>query len=152
MATEHQRSDLSAVLVEEVMTAAVITVDTQHPVGRARELMLGLRIHGLPVTDDDGAVVGIVTAADLVEEWPFGEPVETVMSRHVQTIEAEATAQEAATRMLADRIHHLVVTRDGVPVGLASSLDLLEAFVTQEQRRAHDWLLAEPEPAREAGP
>lgn len=128
-------SDPSPVFIEDVMTAAVVSLEPSTPVGRARDLMLGLGIHGLPVIDDRGAVIGLVTGSDLVEQWPHGEPVETVMSRRLVTIEAGATAVEGAEKMLEAGVHHLLAIRDGAPAGVVSSLDLLKAFVTQHQRR-----------------
>ncbi len=115
----------SVLTVESLMITGVITVNPDDTVGRARELMLGLRIHGLPVIDRLGVVVGFVTSSDLVEEWPFGEPIEAVMSSPVHTVEVDAPVAEAAQRMLDERIHHLVVTRKRRPVGLVSSFDLL---------------------------
>ena len=115
--------------VEDFTTTGVVSIDPDHTVGRARELMLGLGIHGLPVVDDEGTVVGIITSTDLVEEWPPGEPVSTMMSKRVQAVDLHAPVAEAARVMLAEKIHHLLVTRNGEPVGVVSSFDLLRALV-----------------------
>ncbi|MGF1598007.1 MAG: HPP family protein [Acidimicrobiales bacterium] len=111
--------------VGELMSSDVVSIDDHAATGRARELMLGLGVHGLPVVDRRGSVVGIVTSADLVEEWPSGEPVSTIMRRRVVTIERSRPVSEAAGRMLEARLHHLVVTEQGRPTGILSSFDLL---------------------------
>lgn len=114
------------------MTVGVVSIDLHGTVGRARELMLGLGVHGLPVVDGEQAVVGFVTSAELVEEWPFGEPVSTIMSARVHCVDASATIAEGAQRMLDERVHHLLVTRDGEPVGIISSFDMLHALITAD--------------------
>lgn len=118
-------ADLTATMVGDLMVAGVVSLNPDDTIGRARELMLGLGIHGLPVVDQVGVVVGFVTSSDLVEEWPFGEPVSTIMSRRVHAVETSNTVAEAAARMLDERVHHLVVNRGGRPVGVISSFDLL---------------------------
>ena len=113
--------------VSELMTADLVTIETSDTVGRARDLMVGLGVHALPVLED-GVAVGIVTSADLVEEWPAGEPLTTMMSRSVRLVEPTATASEAAAIMRDDRIHHLVVVEGATPVGILSTFDLLQVL------------------------
>lgn len=121
----QQQLELAGMTVEALMTSGVVTIDPDDTVGRARELMLGLGIHCLPVVDAMGSVCGFITSSDLVEEWPFGEPVEAIMSRRVHAVEATALLSEAARRMIDEHVHHLLVNRDGRPVGIISSFDLL---------------------------
>lgn len=121
-------TDRSSQVVRDYLTADLITLGSTDPVSRARDLMLGLGFHGLPVVDD-GSVVGIVTSADLVEEWPQGEPIATIMSRAVRLVDADAPISVAAELMRGESIHHLVVMdRDGL-AGILSSFDLLAALV-----------------------
>ena len=110
------------------MSDGIVSIEPATTVGRARELMLGLGIHCLPVVDVAEAVVGFVTSSDLVEEWPFGEPVTTIMSARVHSVDAAASVAECARRMLAERVHHLLVTDNGEPVGVVSSFDMLTAL------------------------
>ena len=117
--------------VGELMTADVITIGPKDEIGRARDLILGLGVHALPVVEDD-MVVGIVTSADLVEEWPSVEIVETLMVRSVRLVDVQATAAEAAEAMLAESIHHLVVVDGATPVGILSSFDLLRVLTQDE--------------------
>jgi len=52
--------------VADVMTSRVVTVTPGTPILAAARLMLAHKISGLPVLDDDGRVVGIVTEHDLL--------------------------------------------------------------------------------------
>lgn len=57
---------LSKLTVGKVMTRKVFTVTPDAPVVHAAELMTEHKIAGLPVVDESGAVIGIVTESDLL--------------------------------------------------------------------------------------
>ncbi len=127
--TESAQHQGPSTPVEVLMAPGVICVGPDDPIGHARQLMLELRHHGLPVVDRNGEVVGIVTSSDLVQEWPAPETVDTAMSSPVLTVDQNASAAEAASMMFEARVHHLVVTHDERPVGVMSSFDLLPALI-----------------------
>lgn len=115
-------------VVADLMTYDVITLAPGDPVDRARDLMLSMGIHGLPIVED-GAVVGIVTAHDLVDDWPAGDPLGSIMSRSVITVDSRASLPEAAELMKSELVHHLIVVSDHRPVGVISTYDMLDALI-----------------------
>jgi CBS domain-containing protein len=119
--------------VADMMSQPVQTVTTSDVVGPVRDLMLDGRIHGVPVIDRQGALVGIVTSSDLVEEWAPAQGIETVMSDRVTTVSPHATLADAARVMLREQIHHLVVVERGAVVGMFSSFDLLREFAVASE-------------------
>jgi CBS domain containing-hemolysin-like protein len=109
-----------------VMTTDVVTVGRDEVIGPIRDRMLDGHLHAVPVVDDDGRPLGIVTSSDLVEEWGPGQGVATVMSTDVVGVTAATTLADAARHMLDRRIHHLlVIDDDGRVSGIVSSFDLL---------------------------
>lgn len=122
--------------VADVMSAPVHTVRTTDVIGPLRDLMLTRGVHGVPVLDPDGAVVGIVTSSDLVEEWAPEQGVVTVMSSPVRTVGPATTITEAARDLLAAGVHHLVVVDNTRVVGVVSSFDLLRALVDDVEAAA----------------
>ena len=48
---------------KDVMTTVVVTVSPDHSLRHAAQIMLDHRISGVPVIDDGGSLVGIVTEA-----------------------------------------------------------------------------------------
>lgn len=107
------------------MTSDVQTVATSEVVGTLRDMMLDGKIHALPVLGQDGAVAGIVTSTDLVEEYAPELGVTAVMSDKVVDVAPDTTLVDAARTMLDAGIHHLVVVRGGDVAGIVSSFDLL---------------------------
>lgn len=64
---KHQLKKNLGVLVEDVMTSKPITITPNASVSQAAELILNQRINRLPVIDDAGKLVGIVTRNDLLK-------------------------------------------------------------------------------------
>jgi CBS domain-containing protein len=58
---------LNRLTVGDLMTRKVFTVTPSAPVVHAAELMTENKIAGLPVVDENGGVVGIVTESDLLK-------------------------------------------------------------------------------------
>ena len=58
--------------VGDVMARKVITVSPNNAVRQAAKVMLEHGVSGLPVVDDDGEVVGIITEGDLLRRSELG--------------------------------------------------------------------------------
>jgi len=56
-----------AIPVREVMARDVVTIGPDRPAVEAAELLLHRKVGCLPVVDEDGRLVGIVTEADFVD-------------------------------------------------------------------------------------
>jgi CBS domain-containing protein len=145
--------------VHEVMTTAVVTVRPDATLKEAALLLAENGISGLPVVDGEGAVLGVVSEADVlakesppesdrrgVAHWlldsrdPWLETrvaartVGEAMSSPAQTISPERPVVEAASRMLEGGINRLpVVDPQGKLVGLISRGDLVRAFTRSDE-------------------
>jgi len=80
------RRTTSAIGVSQVMSQPVRTVHPRTPLADAAHLMVTERISGLPVVDDAGALVGIITEADFLRALgvPAHQPHHTLW----QTLES----------------------------------------------------------------
>ncbi len=56
---------LTTVCIEELMTKNPVTIGQDATIGEAARLMLDYRISGLPVTNQLGKLVGIITESDI---------------------------------------------------------------------------------------
>lgn len=111
--------------VADVMTEQVMLVTRHQSIGHVRELMTRRGVHSLPVVNAENEPIGIVTSSDLVGETRDDAPIGQLMTREVYTVPKYADVHIAARMMRNHGIHHLVVTHEGVVVGLVSSFDLL---------------------------
>lgn len=142
--------------VADLMTRNVVTVGPGTSVRHAAELMLAHRVSGLPVVDDDGAVVGLVTEGDLLRRAELGGVsaagssaedearglvksqswrIADVMAVPVVSV-TEATAISEVVRLLDTHgIKRLPVLRDGHLVGIVSRADLLHCIADARPER-----------------
>jgi CBS domain-containing protein len=63
----HDRSKAAGLLASEVMTAPAITIGPDASLGEAARLMHHRAVKRLPVVDEDGTVLGIVSRPDLLK-------------------------------------------------------------------------------------
>ena len=115
-------------LVIERMTPPPATITGETTVKEALRVVEKHKLRHLPVLDDRGKLVGIVSEKDLLRA-DEGSQVEKVMTREVITV-TEYTALEEAARIMADhRISSLPVMRDGKLVGIITETDLFYVFL-----------------------
>jgi acetoin utilization protein AcuB len=115
-------------LVIERMTPPPATITGETSVEEALGIIQEHKLRHLPVLDEGGRLVGIVSEKDLLRA-DGDSRVEKVMTREVITV-TEYTALEEAARIMADhRISSLPVMRDGKLVGIITETDLFYIFL-----------------------
>ena len=145
--------------VEEIMTKDVITVSPKTPIHEAAELMIDHGVSGLPVVDDAGSVVGIVSEGDLIlrekprERAPWwrlffgdaerlareyqkahGMTVGEVMTRSLIAVSPDFPIESAALILDQHRIRRVPVVADGQLLGILSRGDLIKALAKAPAR------------------
>jgi CBS domain-containing protein len=114
----------------DVMTSPAVVVNPATTVRTASAVLGDHGFSALPVVDDDGRLVGIVSGADLLlagmTPTTANGAVERVMRRLVISAPITATPSELTTTMLSQRLRCLPIVTDGqVLVGVVSRSDLL---------------------------
>ena len=111
---------------EAGMIVEPVTLPPDAPVADALALMARYRISGVPVTDDDGRLVGILTNRDLRFERDTAQPVSALMtSRDLVTAPVGtslATAEEILHRHKIEKLP--IVDADGRLRGLITVKDI----------------------------
>jgi len=121
----------SKMLVKDVMSSPVVTIEENAPANRAAELMDKHGLGCIIVTSKDAKPLGIITERDLVGRVlaknvkPDAIKVKDVMTSPLMTIEPDETISEAARRMSRLNIRRLGVIYKGQLIGLVSSKDIL---------------------------
>ena len=150
--------------VEDIMTREIVSVPTHMRVGQVARVFREHQLSGLPVVDEDGELVGIITELDMVKRHarpqmpaflpllgaylPLGTKeykeslrritgvvAEDIMTTPVNTISPDASIEDAATVMVSNRSNPLpVVDDDGHMVGIISRTDILGVIEEMELR------------------
>jgi CBS domain-containing protein len=144
-------------LVKDLMTTPVVTVTPQTPFKEIVARLAQHRVSAVPVVDDAGLVLGVVSEADLLLKEEFPDPdadiplfwtkrrrlerdraaattARDLMSIAVVSIAPDATVAEAARRMHTAGVKRLLVLDEGGRlVGIVSRADLLKVFNRPDQ-------------------
>jgi CBS domain-containing protein len=140
----------------DVMTTAVVTIGPEMPVRQLAKLLLERRISAVPVVEEDGRLLGIVSEGDLIHQlgserggkrsWlrdlvassnlrahdylrGHGRVAREVMTADVATVAETTTVAEIVDLLERRRIKRVPVVRDGALVGVVSRSDLLRALL-----------------------
>ncbi|HVO37012.1 MAG TPA: CBS domain-containing protein [Candidatus Acidoferrum sp.] len=136
----------SKMLVKDVMSSPVITIEESTPVNKAAELMDKYDYGCIIVTNKAGKPLGIITERDLVARVlaknvkPDTLKAKEVMTSPLMTIEPDAAISDAARRMSRLNIRRFGVIYRGQLIGLVSSKDILAVMpelveIIQEQAK-----------------
>lgn len=140
--------------VKDIMSRNPITIAPDAPLGTAIAVMVERKIHHLPVVDQQGALVGIITDRDLrsVALGPAVEPylssaarrrlrgigaalenlpVKDVMTSHPITATPDMALNQAAALMLQEHVGSLPVIDDGTLVGIITDRDAVKALAVK---------------------
>jgi IMP dehydrogenase len=111
---------------ESGMIVEPVTLTPGALVREAVELMARYKVSGVPITDDDGILVGILTNRDLRFEDDVEQPVSALMtSRNLVTAPVGTTLGEAEEILHRNKIEKLpVVDADGRLCGLITVKDI----------------------------
>jgi CBS domain-containing protein len=127
--------------ISEVMQTEVQTIPPDARVSDAAIILADARVSALPVVEEGGALVGVISATDILslEEEAGGQGrgriIEHTMVREVMTpepltISPDDDIREAARRMLDSGVHRLIVTTAGHIMGVISTSDILRAVAS----------------------
>jgi IMP dehydrogenase len=111
---------------ESGMIVEPVTLPPDAPVRAALELMARYKVSGVPITDDGGVLVGILTNRDLRFENDVDQPVSALMTaRNLVTAPVGTTLAEAEEILHRNKIEKLpVVDADGRLRGLITVKDI----------------------------
>jgi len=130
--------------VKERMSFPAITIHPEISLHDALNLMHKEHIRRLPVVDNKGKLIGIVSERDLLHAAPSDATsltvwevtslfskltVDRIMTRDVITISEDTPIEEAAILMADNKIGGLPVIREGKIVGIITETDLFKVFL-----------------------
>ena len=147
----------------DVMTRNILSVGPASPVVEAIRLMLDNRVSGLPVIDEAGQLVGILTEGDLVRRgetgterhrprWleilmgpgrlaseyvrTHGRKVEEIMTRELLSVAPETPLEDIVELMERHRIKRVPVLEGEKLVGIVSRADFLRALARRLEEQS----------------
>jgi CBS domain-containing protein len=144
--------------VRDLMTLEVLSARPDQSLGDVARMMMDKDVRALPVVDDNGSLVGMVTHRELLKYLipdylqrsksgkfralpasltaghpgssdPRGLPVRDVMSRAVLCLSEDQTLTDVANLMNNKDVDRFPVVREGIVVGFLTRADLIRRLV-----------------------
>lgn len=153
---------MSTITAKSIMTSPVVTVRPEMSVREAAQIMLDRHISGLPVTDAEDHLVGVITEADLLLKETLPKPAQPllawhgrslwlerrvagfrktegrtvgeVMTRNVITASEETPVHELASLMVRSAVNRIPIVRDRTVVGIVTRNDVLKVFLRSDEQ------------------
>lgn len=132
----------SSLTVGDCMAVEPIIVRADASLTETVRIMDRHHVHGLPVVDASGSLVGVVSQTDLARarateylwsSWP-GLAARHLMTSPAVTVRRSTPLVIAARKMERHGIHRLVVVDDAddrIPIGVLSMTDLIHAIAEE---------------------
>jgi CBS domain-containing protein len=128
--------------IEEFMTTDLFTVRAQEPIDLVVSLMDWKHIRHVPVEDEGGRLVGVVSWFEIVHHYARRDaaerdeaiPVSAIMQKNPVTVPPQTSVLDAVALMRREKLACLLVVKDESLVGIVSERDFLN--VTAQLLRA----------------
>jgi IMP dehydrogenase len=140
LSIERQAEEVDKVKRSESgMIVDPVTIRPDRPVREALQVMERFHISGVPVVDEDGHLVGIITNRDLRFETRFDIPVSDVMTKQpLVTVPVGTTLEQAKAVLQKHRIEKLLVVDDDKHIkGLITVKDIQKAIKYPSAAKDH---------------
>ncbi|HXU09867.1 MAG TPA: IMP dehydrogenase [Blastocatellia bacterium] len=131
LSIDNQRDEVDKVKRSESgMIVDPVTMTPDHPLSDAVEVMERYRISGVPIVEENGHLVGILTNRDLRFELRLDLPISEVMTKeNLITVPVGTTLNEAKAILQRHRVEKLLVVDDNYRLkGLITVKDIQKAI------------------------
>jgi CBS domain-containing protein len=137
------------ICVRDVMTTSVITATPETPLLSIAETMMQRHVRAIPVIDESGHVLGMVTDRSVMSQFlprletrelaageldlagPRGVAVRDVMDRSVMCVNDDQPLADVAALMLDKEMERLPVVAEGVLVGFLTRGDIIRTLLAR---------------------
>ncbi|MBE3572790.1 MAG: CBS domain-containing protein [Moorella humiferrea] len=119
---------------KDIMTKDVITISAYAPIYELTKLLAENDISGVPVCDESGKVIGMVSEADLIA-LKNGSRVMDIMNPEVIAVSPETPVEEVAVVLHTKKIKRVPVYEKDQMVGIISRADIVAAMARKHMER-----------------
>ncbi|MFA5892056.1 MAG: CBS domain-containing protein [Actinomycetota bacterium] len=141
-------------MIKDVMSTSVVTVSPGTPIKEIAATLVAKKISAVPVVDEEGFLVGIVSESDLIALQTTPDPrshllqegapptsahvAADVMTAHPVTLPAAADVAVAARLMLQKGIKRIPIVASGHVIGIIARRDLIGVLARSDEEIRRD--------------
>jgi len=121
------------VTAKDVMIREVVSTRPSAKVEEVTRVLYHHGISGLPVTNDEKYVLGVVTEADILARKRGQDRVADIMSSPAYAVSEDTPLDEIAALLTERKIKRVPVVREGKLVGIVSRADIVRALASRRE-------------------
>jgi CBS domain-containing protein len=118
---------------KDIMTKRVVVIPADLNIYNALKIMLANEISGLPVVEESGKLIGIITEKDVLAIHDSSslkdKKVSSLIVKKVIYVDENTSCDEIRKILLKKKIKRIPILRDGRPIGIVSRRDILKFFI-----------------------
>ncbi len=119
----------------DIMTQDVITVNKNQPISDLSKLFIENHFNGVPVLDDEGKVIGVVTQGDLIEQNKnLHIPTVIALFDAVLFLESEKKFEDDVKKLTGSKIEDIYHKN---PIAVSLDTDLNEITTLMAEKDVH---------------
>ncbi len=131
----HDRNNKSNVHeLDKVMTTKVISVRTSATISDIVDILIENDITGIPVTQTDHTLVGIITEKDIMSNLSdkicMDTTIESVMTKNIVSFDISESVMEICEHVTRNHYRRVPITSKGKLVGIVSRRDFIRYIVS----------------------
>ena len=115
------------VVARDIMSKDVVSLSPGMTIADAADALLHYRIHGAPVVDGAGQLIGMVSFTDLSARR--GGSIRDVMTADAVSVAEDTPVDEIAALMLDQMVRRVPVVSGGRVAGIVSASDIIQVFL-----------------------
>jgi len=123
--------------ISEIMQKNVIVANVDDSIGEVESFIAENQLSFLPIVDADNKCFGVISDYDILKFHKEKgnarlEHAWEICSHGIIDVNADISIKEAASLLVENRIHHLVVSSGEAISGVVSSIDILRYLLTKQ--------------------
>lgn len=132
----NKQYNLAKTPISVIMNPSVVTISETSNIKIAMQIMVNQKISGMPVVNDAGHLIGVLSEKDLLlssASEKLDSPIKFTKPPDYAT--PDSTLKDALVKLLKQNRKWLpVVDSKKIPVGIIARRDLLQVFLSQENK------------------
>ncbi len=127
---------LKSLQAKDIMVEELITVGPDAPLKKAVKKLITNKISCMPVVDDTGKLIGVISCQDVLNVAFDGyintTKVETVMTKNVISFEPDSNLDDIALAIAKQHFHRIPIVKDGKLVGTVTRRSIVKKIFNLE--------------------
>ena len=125
MPAKKETVNWASLTAQDIMQTTVLTVSTSTPLSEVERLLSENRISGVPVTEEAGHIVGVISMRDLIEHYSedpgtrpggfssfYNMPSEELAEEELESLELPEESQETAGEVMTAAVYTIEADAD----------------------------------------